>query len=249
MKRFLRLFQMLEDVEKTVSDLSKRLEKTEEALARLEQNVEETSSDVDKLELIESKMRIFNTNMSFADKSIYLKLRDELVYLVIPVPEDKLNSVELVVTSMSEPIKEIERNLNVQLDSIAFYHYFFIATKLGSLIELSTAISDEYQASVRFRLENYDEIEVDLIDGCNIRVSYIKDLNVDARQKLVFDESSSVRFELSILDIIDDYDEYRVRAIASADCRLNDFDDVIETLRTKIESNEQFKRFSRQSEM
>lgn len=241
---------MLEDVEKTVSDLSKRLEKTEDALARLEQNVEETSSDVDKLELIESKMRIFNTNMSFADKSIYLQLRDELVYLVVPVPEDKLNSVELVVTSMSEPIKEIERNLNVQLDSIAFYHYFFIATKLGSLIELSTAISDEYQTSVRFRLENDDdEIEADLIDGCNIRVSYIKDLNVDARQKLVFDESSSVRFELSILDIIDDYDEYRVRAIASADCRLNDFDDVIETLRTKIESNEQFKRFSRQSEM
>ena len=68
MKNMLGFLCMLEDLEKTVSNLSNRLEKTEEALARLGQNVEETHSDIEKLELVKIMTEKFNRQMSFATK-------------------------------------------------------------------------------------------------------------------------------------------------------------------------------------
>lgn len=248
MKKILELFQILEDVEKTVSDLSERLEKTEKSLARLEQNAEETSSDISKLELMKSKVDLFNSRILYMKTRLYLEIENNCVYLNVPALADKDRlCIRIGIVSTSEPIEEIERRLEIQLDSIAFYHYFFTAAFSG-LLELNIELSDDHHSIIKLRLVNDDEIAVEQINGGNIRVSYSRSLNVDARQKLVFEENSSIQFELSILDIVDDYDEYRVKAIVSEDCRLNDFDDAIKQLRSKIEMNEQFKRFSRQSE-
>lgn len=248
MKKFLGLFQMLEDVEKTVSDLSERPEKTEEALARLEQKVEETHSDIDKLELVKIMTEKFNRQMSFMTKSIRLELKNSHVCLIVPVPEEQDRYIELIVTKMSESFEAIERRLEDQFKAITFYYYFFIDQKFSRLLEFSTAMSDDVISLVKFRLDNDDEIFAELIDGSNIRFSYCKSLNIDACQKVVIEEDSPIRYELSILDIIDDYDEYHIKAIASAECRLNDVEDMIVRLNEKIEKNEQFKRLSCQSE-
>lgn len=236
------------EIEEKFKQLEERLSKTEEALSNLENNVTDTSNDIEKLELITTKIEQFNRQMSFTNRRIYLELKKNFVYLIVPVPGYEESCIELSVANISESFEKIERNLDIQLDSIAFYHYFFITSKFDHLLEFNVMPSDEYCALVRFSLENDDEIAVELINGCNIRVNYCKSLNVDASQKLVFEENSKIRFELSILDIVDDYDEYRVKAITSLECRLNDIDDVIKCLKEKIESNEQFKRLSRQSE-
>lgn len=246
-------FRVLSDrafsgIEQKFKELEERFDKTEERLKRLEANVKDATSDVSKLALIESKMRIFNTNMSFADRSICLVLNEDHIDLVRP-SFDQMRLSDLVVVHLYEPIDEIERRLNNQIQSIPFYHYFFVESRVYHFLEFTIEQSEDFIARIRLALDEYDdEIIVDLIEGNNIRVSYIRALNVDASQKLVFDENSSVRFELSILDIVDDYDEYRIKAIASKDCRLNDFKDTIEKLRTEIELNEQLKRFIRQSE-
>lgn len=246
-------FRVLSDrafssIERKFQQLEERMNKTEERLKRLETNVKDTTSDVSKLDLIESKMRIFNTNMSFSDRSICLGLNEDHIDLVIP-SFDQTGQSKLVVVHLHEPIEKIERRLNNQIQSIPFYHYFFVESRVYHFLEFTIEQSEDFIARIRLALDEYDdEIIVDLIEGNNIRVSYIRALNVDASQKLVFDENSSVRFELSILDIVDDYDEYRIKAIASKDCRLNEFEDTIEKLRTEIELNEQLKRFIRQSE-
>lgn len=236
------------EIEEKFKQLEERLSKTEKMLSKLETNVTDTSNDIEKLELITTKIEQFNRQMSLTNRRIYLELKKNLVYLIVPVPGYEESCIELSVANISESFEKIERELDIQLDSIVFYHYFFVTAELGRLLEFSTSLSDDYQARIRFSLENDDEIDVKLINGSNIHVSYIRALNVDARQNLVFEENSSIRFELSILDIVDDYDEYRVKAITSLECRLNDFDHVIEALRNKIETNEQFKRLSRQAE-
>ena len=236
------------EIEEKFNHLEERLSKTEEALSNLENNVTDTSNDIEKLELITTKIEQFNRQISLTNRRIYLELKKNFVYLIVPVPGYEESCIELSVANISESFEKIERNLDIQLDSIAFYHYFFITAEIGRLLEFSTSLSDDYQARIRFSLENDDEIDVKLINGSNVHVSYIKTMNIDSRQNLVFEENSSIRFELSILDIIDDYDEYYLKAIASQRCRLNDFEYVIEGLRNKIETNEQFKRLSRQSE-
>lgn len=236
------------EIEEKFNQLEERLSKTEKMLSNLENNVTDTRDDIEKLEMIKSKIDLFNNRMSFMTKQIYLELKKDLVYLIVPVPDYEESCIEVSVANMTESFEKIERELDIQLDSIVFYHYFFVTAELGRLLEFSTSLSDDYQARIRFSLENDDEIDVKLINGSNVHVSYIRALNVDARQNLVFEENSSIRFELSILEIIDDYDEYRIKAIASQRCRLNDFNYVIESLRNKIETNEQFKRLSRQSE-
>lgn len=248
-------FRVLSDrafssIERKFQQLEERMNKTEERLKRLETNVKDTTSDVSKLALIESKMRIFNTIMSFSDRSICLGLNEDHIDLVIP-SFDQTGQSKLVVVHLHEPIEKIERRLNNQIQAIPFYHYFFVESRFDHFLEFSIERSDLFLARVRIASDRYDndEINVELLKGNNIRVSYIRALNVDARQKLVFDENSSVRFELSILDIVDDYDEYRIRAIASEECRLSDFENAVDRLRAEIELNEQLERFSRQSEM
>ena len=248
MKNMLGFLCMLEDLEKTVSNLSNRLEKTEEALARLGQNVEETHSDIEKLELVKIMTEKFNRQMSFATKRILLELKNNHVCLIVPLPEEQDRQVELIVTNMTESFETIERRLEDQFKAIAFYHYFFIETKFSRLLEFSTAMSDDVISSVKFRLENDDEIFAELIDGGNIRFSYIKPLSIDGSETIVIAKNMPIQFEFSILNIIDDYDEYHVKAVASAECRLNDVEDMIVRLREKIEKNDQFKRLSCQSE-
>ena len=208
----------------------------------------DTKEDIEKLELIKMKIEVFNFNMRFTTDRIYLTINDNHVDLVIR-SFDLTSQAKIAIAYLYEPIDEIERRLNNQIQSIPFYHYFFVESRVYHFLEFTIEQSEDFIARIRLALDEYDdEIIVDLIEGNNIRVSYIRALNVDASQKLVFDENSSVRFELSILDIVDDYDEYRVKAITSLECRLNDIDDVIKCLKEKIESNEQFKRLSRQSE-
>ena len=208
----------------------------------------DTKEDIEKLELIKMKIEVFNFNMRFTTDRIYLTINDNHVDLVIR-SFDLTSQAKIAIAYLYEPIDEIERRLNNQIQSIPFYHYFFVESRVYHFLEFTIEQSEDFIARIRLALDEYDdEIIVDLIEGNNIRVSYIRALNVDASQKLVFDENSSVRFELSILDIVDDYDEYRIKAITSLECRLNDIDDVIKCLKEKIESNEQFKRLSRQSE-
>lgn len=236
------------EIEEKFNHLEERLSKTEEALSNLENNVTDTSNDIEKLELIKMKIEVFNFNMRFTTDRIYLTINDNRVDLVIR-SFDLTSQAKIAIAYLYEPIDEIERRLNNQIQSIPFYHYFFVESRVYHFLEFTIEQSEDFIARIRLALDEYDdEIIIDLIEGNNIRVSYIRALNVDASQKLVFDENSSVRFELSILDIVDDYDEYRIKAIASKDCRLNDFEDTIEKLRTEIELNEQLKRFIRQSE-
>lgn len=236
------------EIEEKFKQLEERLSKTEEALSKLENNVTDTKEDIEKLELIKMKIEVFNFNMRFTTDRIYLTMNDNRVDLVIR-SFDLTSQAKIAIAYLYEPIDEIERRLNNQIQSIPFYHYFFVESRVYHFLEFTIEQSEDFIARIRLALDEYDdEIIVDLIEGNNIRVSYIRALNVDASQKLVFDENSSVRFELSILDIVDDYDEYRIKALASKDCRLNDFEDTIEKLRTEIELNEQLKRFIRQSE-
>lgn len=248
MKNMLGFLCMIEDLEKTVSNLSKRLEKTEEALARLGQNVEETHSDIEKLELVKIMTEKFNRQMSFSTKRIRLEIKNNRVCLIVPLPEEQDRYIELIVTKMSETFETIERRLEDQFKAISFYHYFFIEAKFGRLLEFSTAMSDDAISSVKFRLDNGDEIFAELIEDSNIRFSYSKSLNIDGSETIIVAKNMPIQFEFSILNIIDDYDEYHVKAVASAECRLNDVEDMIVRLREKIEKNEQFKRLSRQSE-
>ena len=247
-------FRVLSDrafssIERKFKKIDEKLNATEERLKQLESNVNETTSDVEKLTLIEPLIEVFNFNMRFTTDRIYLEINDDHIDLVIP-SLDRTSRSKLVVVHLHEPIEKIERRLNNQIQAIPFYHYFFVESKFDHFLEFSIEWSDLFLARIRIALDEYDddEIAVELLKGNDIRVSYIRALNVDARQKLVFEEDSSVRFELSILDIVDDYDEYRIKAIASKDCRLNDFKDAIEKLRAEIELNEQLKRFIRQAE-
>lgn len=236
------------EIEEKFQQLEERLSKTEKMLSNLENNAADTTHDIEKLELIKMKIEEFNHRMAFKTKQIYLELQNNHVYLIFLTSKDKSSYAELEVTSMSDSIEKIEHALDIQLDSIDFYHCFLIAHKFDRISEFSITPSDGHHALIRFGLENDDEIAVELIIGSNIRVSYCKSLNIDARQKIVLEENSRIRFELSILDIVDDYNEYRVKAITSSDCLLNDFDDVIKQLKEKIETNEQFKRLSRQAD-
>lgn len=238
------------EIEDKFKQLEERLSKTEKMLSKLETNVTDTSNDIEKLELIKMKIEVFNFNMRFTTDRIYLTINDNRVDLVIR-SFDLTSQAKIAIAYLYEPIDEIERRLNNQIQSIPFYHYFFVESKVYHFLEFTIEQSEDFIARIRLALDEYDddEIAVELVEGNNIRVSYIRALNIDARQKLVFEENSSIRFELSILGIIDDYDEYRIKAIASKDCRLNDFEDAIKKLRAEIELNDQLKRFSRQAEM
>ena len=90
------------EIEEKFNQLEERLSKTEEALSKLENNVTDTSNDIEKLELITTKIEQFNRQMSLTNRRIYLELKKNFVYLIVPVPGYEESCIELSVANISE---------------------------------------------------------------------------------------------------------------------------------------------------
>lgn len=240
------------EIEEKFKQLEERLSKTEKMLSNLETNVADTRDDIEKLELIKSKIEIFNMNMSFTTDQIYLEINDDHVDLVRP-SLDETDQSKLIVVHLHEPIDKIERRLGEQIKALEFYHCFLSQLNVGRLVEFSVDWSDYFIARLRFKLgdQSYgnDEMTIDLMKSGKIDVEYRKYLNIDIRKKLEFGEHSKIRFEILIPDIIGNcYDEYLIKAITSEVCEIADFKEVMTRLQEEIEMNGQFRQLKFQAE-
>lgn len=240
------------EIEDKFNQLEERLSKTEEALSKLENNVADTKEDIEKLELIKMKIDIFNKNMSFTTNKVYLKLEDDKIDLLAPALDGTDHQIRLRVVHTTDSIETIERRLDEQIKALEFYHCFFSQMNVGRLIEFDISRSDFYIARLRFRLEDQyhedDEVTISLMKRGKIDVEYRKFLNIDVRKKLEFSANAKIRFELSVLDIIDDYDEYYIQAITSELCEIINFKEVMTRLQEEIEMNGQFRQLEFQAD-